>query len=162
MIDLHLPLCPPAIIYVAFSLTQIIIDFFKGHANVGFMKIIVTVIFTFMLEFLCRQGLSFMSWIIVFIPFIFMSVIVGILLFVFGYDPETGKVNVECSNCDKTKKYDGNLIFSNDPNEETETETETKTEENNDGPTIVYSTGYGDEYKGYSMYPYGTSDVEFS
>lgn len=161
MIDL--PLCAPAIIYVAFSLTQIIIDFFKGHINVGFMKIIVTIIFTFMLEFLCRQGLSFMSWIIVFIPFIFMSIIVGVLLVLFGYDPETGKIHVKCNDCDKNK-YGGNLIFSNDPNyDESENNNSDNDNSNEDeGPTITYSTGYGDEYKGYSMYPYGSSDVEFS
>jgi hypothetical protein len=154
MIDL--PLCAPSIIYIAFSLTQIIIDFFKGHSNVGFMKIIVTIIFTFMLEFLCRQGLSFISWIIVFIPFIFMSIIVGLLLLLFGYDPETGNLHVKCNDCED--KYEGNLIFSNDPNYNN-SDDDNKEDE---GPTITYSTNYGDEYKGYSMYPYGSSDVEFS
>lgn len=150
-------LCPPALVYVAFSVTQIIIDFFKGHPNVALMKMIVTAIFTVMLEFLCRQGLSWMSWIIVFIPFIFLSVIVGILLFVFGYDPETGNINVECTNCPKDEKH-GNLIFSTG----TTTKTTTTSEKSSEGPTIVYSTGFGDEYKGYSMYPYGTSDLQFS
>ncbi len=149
-------LCSPALVYVAFSITQIIIDFFKGHPNVALMKIIVTVIFTAMLEFLCRQGLTWMSWIIVFIPFIFLSVIVGILLFVFGYDPETGSINVECNNCKEEEKNRGNLVFST-ANYNTNIE---KT--NTEGPTIVYSTGFGDEYKGYSMYPYGTSDLQFS
>jgi hypothetical protein len=156
-------LCSPALVYVAFSLTQIIIDFFKGHPNVALMKIIVTSIFTVMLEFLCRQGLTWMSWIIVFIPFIFLSVIVGILLFVFGYDPETGSINVECSNCPEEEKNRGNLVFSTaNYSTNTNTETTTTTTSNTEGPTIVYSTGFGDEYKGYSMYPYGTSDLEFS
>ena len=153
-------LCSPALVYVAFSITQIIIDFFKGHPNVALMKIIVTTIFTIMLEFLCRQGLTWMSWIIVFIPFIFLSVIVGILLFVFGYDPETGSINVECNNCPENKeKTRGNLIISN-ANYHNDINVETKSK--SEGPTIVYSTGFGDEYKGYSMYPYGTSDLQFS
>jgi hypothetical protein len=151
-------LCSPALVYVAFSVTQIIIDFFKGHPNVALMKIIVTAIFTVMLEFLCRQGLTWMSWVIVFIPFIFLSVIVGILLFVFGYDPETGSINVECSNCPEEEKR-GNLVFST---ANTNTNTETTTTNETEGPTIVYSTGFGDDYKGYSMYPYGTSDLQFS
>ena len=154
-------LCSPALVYVAFSITQIIIDFFKGHPNVALMKIIVTAIFTLMLEFLCRQGLTWMSWVIVFIPFIFLSVIVGILLFVFGYDPETGNINVECSNCPEEEKIRGNLVFST-ANTNTNTETTTTTTSESEGPTIVYSTGFGDEYKGYSMYPYGTSDLQFS
>jgi hypothetical protein len=156
-------LCSPALVYLAFSITQIIIDFFKGHPNVALMKIIVTAIFTVMLEFLCRQGLTWMSWIIVFIPFIFLSVIVGILLFVFGYDPETGSINVECSNCQEDEnEIKGNLVFST-ANYDTNTETTTTTTTSeSEGPTIVYSTGFGDEYKGYSMYPYGSSNLEFS
>ena len=152
-------LCSPALVYVAFSITQIIIDFFKGHPNVALMKIIVTVIFTAMLEFLCRQGLTWMSWIIVFIPFVFLSVIVGILLFVFGYDPETGNMNVKCNNCPK-KETHGNLIFST-ANYHTDVSND-KHESKSEGPTVVYSTGFGDDYKGYSMYPYGTSDLQFS
>ena len=157
-------LCSPALVYVAFSVTQIIIDFFKGHPNVALMKMIVTIIFTIMLEFLCRQGLTWMSWIIVFIPFIFLSVIVGILLFVFGYDPETGSINVECSNCpekEKEKEHKGNLIFST-ANYHTNINADINKTSKTEGPTIVYSTGFGDEYKGYSMYPYGTSDLQFS
>lgn len=157
-------LCSPALVYVAFSITQIIIDFFKGHPNVALMKLIVTAIFTIMLEFLCRQGLTWMSWIIVFIPFIFLSVIVGILLFVFGYDPETGHINVECTNCPEEENK-GNLVFStgsHDDTTNTNTNTNTTTSSESEGPTIVYSTGFGDDYKGYSMYPYGTSDLEFS
>lgn len=152
-------LCSPALVYVAFSVTQIIIDFFKGHPNVALMKMIVTAIFTVMLEFLCRQGLTWMSWIIVFIPFVFLSVIVGILLFVFGYDPETGSIDVKCSNCPEQQTH-GNLIFSTANANTTDNNTTTTT--TSEGPTIVYSTGFGDEYKGYSMYPYGTSDLQFS
>jgi hypothetical protein len=158
-------LCSPALVYVAFSITQIIIDFFKGNPNVALMKLIVTAIFTVMLEFLCRQGLTWMSWIIVFIPFIFLSVIVGILLFVFGYDPETGHVNVECTNCPEEENK-GNLVFSTGSHDDTTNTntntTTTTTSSETEGPTIVYSTGFGDDYKGYSMYPYGTSDLEFS
>ena len=37
-------LCPPAILYLGFSLTQIIIDTFKGFYNTAFFKSIVMVI----------------------------------------------------------------------------------------------------------------------
>ena len=48
-------------------------------------------IFTLLLNYLCSQGLGVISWIIVFIPFILMTVIVTLLLVVFGLDPLTGK-----------------------------------------------------------------------
>ena len=92
-------LCAPALIYVAFSLTQIIIDTFKGLYNMAFFKVIVMIIITILLNALCQSGMGIVSWIIVFIPFIFMSVIVAILLYVFGLDPTTGNLNIECNNC---------------------------------------------------------------
>ena len=109
-----LDLCPPALIYVAFSLTQIIIDTFKGLYNTAFLKIIVMIIITILLNTLCETGMGIISWMIVFIPFIFMSIIVAILLYVFGLDPSTGKLNIKCDNC--TTKKDGNLIFSSTNN----------------------------------------------
>jgi hypothetical protein len=88
-----LNLCAPALIYVAFSLTQIIIDTFKGLYNTAFFKTIIMIIITIL-------------------PFIFMSVIVAILLYVFGLDPATGKLNIECDNCNnKSNTNNGNLVF---------------------------------------------------
>ena len=103
-------LCPPALIYIAFSLTQIIIDTFKGLYNTAFFKFIVMIIITFLLNALCQTGMTIVSWIIVFIPFIFMSVIVTILLYVFGLDAATGKLNFKCDKPDEKNK--GNLIYS--------------------------------------------------
>ena len=106
-------ICAPALIYIAFSLTQIIIDTFKGLYNTAFFKIIVMVIITILLNALCQSGMGIISWIIVFIPFIFMSVIIAILLYVFGLDPATGKLNIQCDNCDSSQsKKSGNLIYS--------------------------------------------------
>jgi len=106
-------LCAPALIYVAFSLTQIIIDTFKGLYNTAFFKAIVMIIITILLNALCESGMGIISWIIVFIPFIFMSVIIAILLYVFGLDPATGKLNINCDNYDSSMpKKSGNLIYS--------------------------------------------------
>jgi len=86
-------LCPPAILYLGFSLTQIIIDTFKGHYNTAFFKTIVMCIFTLLLNILCQRGLSVISWLIVFIPFILMTYITAVLLFVFGLSPSNGTAN---------------------------------------------------------------------
>jgi len=83
-------LCPPALLYVAFSITQIIIDIFKNMYNTAFFKFIVMVIFTIVLNALCSRGLGVVSWMIVFIPFIMMTVITTLLLVVFGLSPATG------------------------------------------------------------------------
>ena len=70
---------------------------------------------TLLLNILCEQGLGFVSWIIVFIPFILMTVIVSMVLYVFGLDAAKGKFNKPktCeNNCDKSISMDalGNII----------------------------------------------------
>jgi len=84
-------LCGPAILYLGFSLIQIIIDIFKNLYNTALLKFIVMIIISIVLNILCESGLTIISWFIVFIPFIFMTVIVTLLLFVFGLDPKKGK-----------------------------------------------------------------------
>jgi len=86
-------LCPPAILYIAFSLTQIVIDIFKNMYNTAFFKFLVMIIFSVALNILCSRGLSVISWFIVFVPFIMMTVITTILLFVFGLSPSNGKLD---------------------------------------------------------------------
>lgn len=85
-------LCPPALIYVLFSLTQIVIDVSKGMYNTAFVKMWVAFIVTFLLNYLCETGLGVISWFMVFVPFVLMTLIISILLFVFGLDPTTGKL----------------------------------------------------------------------
>ena len=111
-------LCGPAIIYLIFSITQIIIDIFKGLYNTAFMKGIVMVMVTLLLHILCQKGLSVVSWIIVFIPFIMMTVIVSMLLYIFGLNATTGKLNYKCgdnsnTNCGNNITIDalGNVII---------------------------------------------------
>lgn len=110
-----LDICSPALIYIVFSLTQIIIDIFQGMYNTAFMKLIVATLITILLDALCKRGLDVISWIIVFIPFIFMTVIVSVLLYIFGLNSDTG---TNKSN-NKQVPYDfsnGNLIFTTSNN----------------------------------------------
>ena len=90
-------LCPPAFIYLVFSITQIMLDTFKGLYNTAFFKFIVMTMITLLLNALCQMGLGIVSWIFVFIPFIFMTVIVAMLLYIFGLKDSTGKL--------ESKKY---------------------------------------------------------
>lgn len=93
-------LCSPALIYLLFSIIQITIDTTKGYYNTALVKAWVAVIFTVLLNYLCARGLNMIAWIIVFIPFVMMTVVISVLLFVFGLNPTTGKLLIE----DKTKK----------------------------------------------------------
>jgi len=102
-------LCAPAIIYLIFSITQILIDTFKGLYNTAFMKVIVTIMVTLLLNILCEKGFSVVSWLIVFIPFILMTIIVGLLLYIFGLDVATGTLNFQCDE-NEAKCGDGITI----------------------------------------------------
>ena len=86
-------ICPPAILYIGFSLTHIIIDIFKKMYNTALLKFTIMVVFTLFLNILCMQGLGIVSWMIVFIPFIMMTYISGLLLYVFGLSPGKGNLN---------------------------------------------------------------------
>ena len=90
---MFLDICAPALLNIGFSLAQIIIDIFKQYYNTAFIKFIIMIIFTIILNKLCQVGYAIISWFIVFIPFIFITVITSILLFVFGLDPKTGTFN---------------------------------------------------------------------
>ena len=119
-------ICAPALIYVAFSLTQIVIDTFKGLYNTAFLKVIVMIVITILLNILCQGGMTIISWIIVFVPFMFMSLIVGILLYVFGLDAATGTLNFQCNNgtTSTTQPTPPNLIYTiTSPNGTTTTST---------------------------------------
>ena len=104
-------LCAPALIYLVFSLTQVIIDTFKGLYNTAFFKIIVMILVTILLNILCKSGMGIISWLIVFIPFIFMSVIITMLLYVFGFDVATGRMKYQEDDVQQ-----GNLIYSSTDN----------------------------------------------
>jgi hypothetical protein len=87
-------ICPPALIYLIFSITQVSIDTMQGSYNTALIKIWVAFVFTVLLNYLCMNGLDVVSWLIVFIPFILMTVIVSMLLVMFGLNPSTGQLAV--------------------------------------------------------------------
>ena len=64
------------------------------------------IFFTLLLHILCARGLGIVSWIIVFIPFILMTVITAILMIVFGLDPSSGDYTVDVNETDKEKDED--------------------------------------------------------
>ena len=144
-------LCPPALIYIAFSLTQIVIDTFKGLYNTALFKFIVMIIITFLLNALCQTGMTIVSWIIVFIPFIFMSVIVAILLYVFGLDAATGTLNFKCDQ--PVEKKTGNLIYSST--------TFIRPKPNKSVKRLYMDTSYSDTPSEDKFVPTDTSDPQY-
>jgi hypothetical protein len=73
-------LCPPALIYSIFALVSIIGETINGKYNTAFIGFWVMIIMTTLLNYLCSSGLSIISWIIVFIPFILNTLIIILIL----------------------------------------------------------------------------------
>ena len=86
-------LCTPAIIYLMFSITHIIIDIYAGMFQSALMKFSISIIISVLLNYLCNNNMQVVSWIIVFIPFLLMTVVTSILLFSLGLDTKVGKLN---------------------------------------------------------------------
>ena len=84
-------LCMPALIFLIYSITHIMIDLYKEQYNRVIIEFFISALFTVLLNLLCMEGLSVISWIIISIPFILMTTIASILLFVFQLNPTTGK-----------------------------------------------------------------------
>ena len=82
-------LCPPAIIYLIFSITQILIDIYNKLYDEAITKFIVAGMVTMLLNILCEKGLIVVSWLIVLVPFIFMTFIMVMILYVFGVEAIT-------------------------------------------------------------------------
>ena len=110
-------ICPPALLYLGFSLIHIIIDTFKHHYNTAFLKLCVMIVFTLLLNILCNRGLGIISWLIVFIPFILMTYITAILLYTFGLSPTKGKTN---PNVKYPSDYPEELLIVRQPYDDTQ------------------------------------------
>lgn len=80
-------MCSPAIVYLCFSLIQIIVDIYKKQFNTAFFKFWVMIIVTTMLNILCERGMGVVSWLIVFIPFILMTLLILVLIYFIGFRP---------------------------------------------------------------------------
>jgi predicted aspartyl protease len=85
-------LCTPAIVYLVYSITQVIAKIIRQEYTPALIEIIVSVIFALLLNFLCSKNMEVVAWLIIFIPFAFMSIVIGMLLFLFNRDPETGRI----------------------------------------------------------------------
>ena len=83
-------LCMPALIYLIFSFTHVVIDTYKGLYNTAIIEIWIGIVFTILLNLLCSSGLGIVSWLIISIPFVLMTVIASIILFAFKLNPATG------------------------------------------------------------------------
>ena len=88
-------ICSPALLYLAFSMVQIVIDLFQGSYETSLLKFIIMFIFTAILNILCLNGYMKLVWFIVIIPIILLTYISSVLFYVFGINPGKTSVRVQ-------------------------------------------------------------------
>ena len=80
-------LCPPALLYAVIMLIYLILELSNKKYQQAFVKAIIGIIFTCILQAFCQMSLGLVSWIFVMIPIIFYTYITLLTFFVFRLDP---------------------------------------------------------------------------
>lgn len=86
-------LCPPSLLYAVIMLIYLILELSNENYHQAFVKAIVGIIFTCILEAFCRMNLGLVSWILVMIPIIFYTYMTLLTFFIFGLNPKPEKMN---------------------------------------------------------------------
>jgi hypothetical protein len=91
-------LCPPSLVYFVLSIVGILMIFFQNLGNTGtynvgsfscivpnttvvfIFKIIYVLFWTWVLNLICKDGHSEISWLLVLFPFLLMFVIIGLIM----------------------------------------------------------------------------------
>lgn len=81
-------LCSPAIIYFIFMCVHVLIALYNERNKEAFLQLLVGFLITLLLQLLCMRKLNIISWIIVFVPFIFYTYLMVLLYSVFGIAPD--------------------------------------------------------------------------
>lgn len=106
-------LCKPALIYLIFGITQVIFDMYGKFFELALVKLIVCFLITFVLDTLCKSGMTSIAWIFIFIPFMLMTIVISILLLALSvnYKDVSSHKNQNTTPLDKLKDiYDDNRI----------------------------------------------------
>jgi hypothetical protein len=98
-------LCPPALLYAVIMLVYIILELSNENYHEAFVKGLIGIIFTCILQAFCQMNFGIVSWIIVMIPIVFYTYITLLVFWMFGLNPDK-KSNVGNSNMksSETKK----------------------------------------------------------
>jgi hypothetical protein len=107
-------LCNPALLYVIFASVQIIFDLVNEMWTLAITKTFVAILFTFVLNMLCVNGLSVISWFLILIPFFFTLLLVEILIFILGVQTEKEDTNNN-NNKNNNKKQFIDISYAESP-----------------------------------------------
>ena len=74
-------LCAPAMIFMIYAFTQVIMDMANELFKTALVKLCVSIVIATTLQYLCLNGMKLVSWVFVFVPLFLMTTVTSILLF---------------------------------------------------------------------------------
>ena len=83
-------LCMPALIYLIYFVSHVLIDVYRGEYVLAVVEILIGIMVTFLLNMLCANQMDIVSWVIVSVPFILMTVTSIILITAFKPPEKSG------------------------------------------------------------------------
>lgn len=101
-------LCPPALLYAVIMLIYLVLELSNEKYHQAFVKAIIGIIFTCILQAFCQMNLGVISWTFVMIPIIFYTYITLLTFFMFGVNPK--KLDIDQSD------ISSNIIPKNNEN----------------------------------------------
>ena len=87
--------CAPTVIFIGFSLIQILLDIYAGVIDTAFMKFVIMLVLATVINIMCDIGLTVIAWFLVFVPIIMMTLISTLLLKVVRSSPDEIIVDTE-------------------------------------------------------------------
>lgn len=156
-------LCAPALIFLILTTIQIFIDIFKKYYNQAFFKFIGMILITLLLNILCKKGLGIVAWMLVFIPFILMTLISVILVVVFGLNPAEGDYTVNIDENNNSEESEQTVVQDNISNTNQNTSNNTncnKTCNNNSNKIISISPQNNSNTNEKNIYIYSNGEYE--
>ena len=91
-------LCPPALLYLTLYVISVIAQVIGGNFGVGMAiaGLVMAIIWTWLLNYLCSKGYQGISWFLVFLPFVIIILILVLAISLFkGMSPEDKKKAIE-------------------------------------------------------------------
>ncbi len=101
--------CSPALIYLIFIIIHVVLEMKEQNTKGAILQLLTGIMMTLLLQVLCMRGMTILSWIIVFIPFIFYTYMMVLLYNVFGIEPSE-KVKRFLVTHDEYEKSEGEQL----------------------------------------------------
>ena len=124
----------PALIYLVYSFTHVVIDTYRGLYNTAVIELWIGIVFTLLLNVLCDQELGIIAWLIISIPFLLMTVIASLLLFVFRLNPATGQTIDTQNQTQTTQSQNQTQTTQSQTNQTDQPQNQTQTNQSQNQP----------------------------